>query len=116
VGYCHALPVLADFEKLGVEVTPEEQARWEQFKEKYHTDGHATRGEAEECYRRFVLDNCTQLECEDKSQQRKCKVCGAWTTKYALVGDYKIVQLCDEHRNMETLERLVNKPSVIFSS
>jgi len=116
IGYCHAAPVLSDFVKLGIEVSEEEQARWREFESKYHTDGHATRGEAEECYRRFVLDNNTVLECEDRTQQRMCKVCGAWTTKFAMVGDHKIVQLCDAHRNKEELEKLVCKPSVIFSS
>jgi hypothetical protein len=116
VGYCNAVPVPGDFEKLGIPITSEDRDRWELHKDKYHTTGHESKEAAEECYRQYVLDNRTTYDHEDKNQQRKCAVCGEWTTKYAMVGDYKIVCLCDDHRNRHNVEALVNKPSVIFSS
>ncbi len=51
-----------------------------------HLDGHATAAEAYACYRRFQLAHET-VRGERKDTQRKCRVCGDWTTHEVVVGN-----------------------------
>lgn len=83
------------------------KAELEPFRNKYHTDGHATEEEAYGCYKQYLLDNSLRLDGFDPKQQNKCVVCDSWTQKSARIGywfaDY---DLCDEHLNRETVETL----------
>ena len=74
---------------------------------RYHDDGHATSEEAIACYRRYELDQATRF-VEDPEAQKKCQVCGSWTTKRALVGNelMRDYVLCEEHANHAELEKL----------
>lgn len=85
------------------------------FSHKYHSDGHNSSDEACDCYKEYQLDHQLQLDHEDKNQQRKCQVCGEWTTKFALL-DCSIFQLCDEHRNREEIAKLYKAASFSMSS
>lgn len=85
--------------------------------ERYHDDGHATAEEACECYKQYVLDNLTNLEFGlTEDTQHKCEApgCGAWTQKVAMV-DHHPYNLCDDHRNLETLQDLVTVSTSISS-
>lgn len=80
------------------------------YKDRYHTGGHETKEEACECYKRYLLDQRVRLDAgETKDTQHRCEVdgCEAWTQKQASV-DHRTFLLCDDHRNMETLEKLFN--------
>lgn len=78
------------------------------FRHKFHTDGHATKEEAERCYYDFCLDHVREGTMLD--EQRRCQFpgCEAWTQKYLdnpqLGMVFHFVCLCDEHRNREGLE------------
>jgi hypothetical protein len=111
-GYCRA------YKEPNLEKEPywseHEIAKYKDNKEKYHSNGHATEEEARECYRQWILDNELRF-WEANDTQRKCKVCGAWTSNVAEV-DCKIFTLCDEHNNRKTVEQLLETPGQIWSS
>lgn len=73
---------------------------------KHHVDAHATREEAEACYKAYLLDTRTR-ESAMKDQMGRCRVCGEFTTGLMCVGAYQLYILCDAHRNREALESLV---------
>lgn len=80
------------------------------FKEKYHTEGHATANEAIECYHEFLLDQQLRFS-DDMESQKKCKVCGAWTTHRAyLLGDGAFcgeVVLCQKDATRENVSQAI---------
>lgn len=64
----------------------------------YHTDGHATKEEAEDCYRRYLATTAILGMFEDT--QMRCKVCEAWTQHYAQIQD-TVYTLCPDHQTYE---------------
>lgn len=90
-------------------------AKYEPLKGNYHSDGHATKEEAEACYRKFLLDTQLRIDLFNKDQQEKCAACDAWTQKAAMV-DTTIFHLCDEHLTREQVERLYPAVGSIISS
>lgn len=116
VGYCDKKPDPADFERLGIHVSQAELERWEKYGDKYHTDGHVTEDGAIECYRQYELDNRLRLDCKHSDEQRKCEVCGHWTDTAAMVGAYRVYELCDIHRTRDEVEKLFKGSSQIISS
>lgn len=100
-------------------------ARYARFQHKYHTDGHATAEEAELCFRGFELDNhlsfgrMTVAEAKDRRLQlyycqapyanaAKTKDCNELTASSAWIsgGGTRHWNLCEEHLNRETVEKL----------
>jgi hypothetical protein len=78
-------------------------------------EAHATREEAEECFRRYLLDG--QRE-ESYGDWTGCEICGE-PTKQGLTARAPLgngFPLCDKHRNPETLESLVQRSSRIVAS
>lgn len=78
--------------------------------------GHATPEEAREHYRLYLLDNANY---EDRlvSTQQKCEVCGEWTQGIASIPvNMESHVLCDEHRNRETLDKIMYRVGHIVSS
>lgn len=83
------------------------------FRAKFHTDGHATKEEAERCFYEHSLDRVHEIE--NSSIQHRCSVplplpgsfCDAWTTKGlespGYGGCFQVTWLCDAHRNREGL-------------
>jgi hypothetical protein len=110
----------------------------QQFKGSYHTDGHATRDEAEECYKKYLIDQRLRLDGHMPDTQKKCQspahweallemkpherdpeavLCGEWTQGYATVdGDTHRFYLCDEHRTRECVDLLMPSPAVTWTS
>lgn len=68
-------------------------------------DGHITQKEAEDCYKKYTLDNNLIFGSIDNAQF-KCEICGVWTSKDALINGWHIYHLCDEHCNRTTVETL----------
>jgi hypothetical protein len=114
VGYCRPAMTEADYEYLEKHLnytTPTaDRERHAATAHKHHLDGHATKEEACACYHEYQLDHSLQLDREMSDQQQKCRKCQAWTSKYAMLGESKILVLCDEHNNRETVAELT-KPS-----
>lgn len=76
---------------------------------------HATKEEAEDCYRGYLLDNRLRLDGKDANAQHKCRECGEWTSGLAEC-DLTIVVLCDEHRTREIFEKYFPEVGQIISS
>jgi hypothetical protein len=79
--------------------------------------GHATPEEAREHYRLYLLDNARYDDGVMIDEMRKCEVCGEWTMFYAHIPlNMERHILCDEHRNRETLDRVMHRVKQIISS
>lgn len=114
-GYCcQFVPFSDDFIK-NFHISESEVEKHNKFSDKYHTDGHETLEGACECYKEYQLDHQLQLDHEDKNQQRKCEVCGEWTTKFAMI-DCSLYHLCDEHRNREEVSKLYESSTFSMAS
>ena len=71
---------------------------------KHHTDGHDTKEEACLCYRNYLLDHHLRFD-KMSNQQLRCEVCKEYTEGYAQI-EYKMIVLCDKHRNRESVEEI----------
>lgn len=94
IGYCSG-PEFAKYDK-----TSENSRR-------YHDDGHATAAEAHACHRQYELDQHVSFH-EREDTQKKCLVCGAWTTKRVLIGCeiQREYELCEAHQDRASLEKV----------
>lgn len=106
-GYCAAFKPMAEIcASIGMPVNPDKAARHDRFATKYHTDGHATREEAERCHYEYVLDNELREFQVGEDTQHKCEMpnCPNWTQAGMFVGNWETHMLCDEHRNRAGIE------------
>lgn len=81
------------------------------FKDKYHTDGHATVAEAHACYREYILDQELHIFPERPSPDHlhRCQApeCERYTSGMITCGSFNQWMLCDEHRTRATVEQLL---------
>ena len=78
--------------------------------------GHLTEAEAQEHYKAYLLDTNLHLDQRLHDEQRKCKVCGAWTQGQATIPTwYFTAVLCDEHRTREHVVALLTVGNVMMS-
>ena len=122
IGYCRGwdesteerlVARLGDFGKM----TFVEQEGRRAHQGRYHEDGHETSDEACECYKRYLLDNDVNLEfgtTEDTQHRCEYEGCEAWTQTVAMVNS-RTYNLCDDHRNLKSLEDVVVVGSSISS-
>jgi hypothetical protein len=71
--------------------------------------GHATKEAAYEHYTQWRVD-LIKLDGRDQEHQSKCRVCAAWTDRFAYVDHRPFGEewpLCDEHRTHAQAERLL---------
>lgn len=85
-----------------------------QFKDKHHDGGHATQEESEECYSQYLLDQRLRLGLLNNGFNQ-CAICGELTNKYAEL-DMTQYNLCDQHNNKESVEKLHKPSEIIISS
>jgi hypothetical protein len=73
----------------------------------FHRDGHATRQEAEACYRNYELNHVLALDGPDSLEARRCEVpcCDAMTHGLATLGHQRF-SLCDAHRTRDIVAQL----------
>ena len=74
---------------------------------KCHDGGHATKEEAEECYKQYTLDFMIRIS-EDKENARqlnRCEHegCKEYTSGAVWIGAYDVINLCKEHRTREVI-------------
>jgi hypothetical protein len=134
-GYCRGwddTPLDEVAARIGMPLAMLEQdrAQHEPFRDKYHTDGHATKQEAERCFRDYQLDHelhelrgpsDEQHRCQamwryvDKEQQGRVvatvehyepagpESCMQWTQHAMAIGGYStdLTWLCDGHRKRD---------------
>lgn len=68
-----------------------------------------TKEEVLEMYRQYLLERYTMYTSDD--EQRKCEVCGKWTSTYATIDQFgKHFWLCSEHANDDEVDRLFQIP------
>lgn len=119
-GYCRAYePIPEDAGFMSPEAIRAENERMAAFSGKFHEDGHATKEEACECYKEFLLDTHSHFpakEPEQASQQFKCQVCGAWTACTAQVGAYGLFFVCPEHCTREHVAELMRISTAVAKS
>jgi len=80
------------------------------LRDKFHTLGHATEDEAQDCYKQYLLDTSLTLkttEPENANQQNRCRVCKKFTACLAMVGAYSMFVLCPEHQTREVVAGLL---------
>lgn len=111
VGYCCEFkPIAEDGTILPAEHARQWNAKIAPLAGNFHTDGHATEEEACECYKRYILDVDLRLmpeEPKDASSQHRCQVCKEFTACYAMVGCYRMFNLCPTHQTREEVEKLL---------
>lgn len=110
VGYCQSYHPLDESGIISPEMAKSENERMKPFEGKFHDTGHATKEEACDCYKEFLLDTHAYFpakEPESASQQFKCQICGAWTACMAQVGPYRIFQVCPAHCTREHVATLL---------
>ena len=111
-GYCcEYRPLAEDCGFLSPEQVRRENEKMEALKGKFHTDGHATEEDAQQCYKEYLLDTSLRLmkqEPPNASQQNRCQACKAFTACYAQVGPYRMFTLCPEHNTREQVDVLLN--------
>jgi hypothetical protein len=107
-GYCHTYKPIPEDEGLG-EWAKRANEKLAPLAANFHDTGHATEAEAQECYKKYMLDTSLRLtpkEPENPHQLNRCQVCGTFTACHAYVGAYQIFTLCPEHQTRETVESL----------
>ena len=73
------------------------------FQDKFHADGHATKQDACECYRQFLLDMHVR-KVTSTGAMYECRVCKTFTPDYVLIGNTIFVVLCKDHQSREYYE------------
>lgn len=110
-GYCKEYkPISVDVNYLPEYWIKEYNEKMSLLINNFHTTGHSTEEEAQECYKNYLLDVDLQLCLEEPvnaSQQHKCKICNEWTACYAFVGSYRQFCLCPEHQTKEFVASLL---------
>lgn len=88
-----------ELERVGLSANPNETELHDKFKDKYHSDGHATKEEAERCHYEYILDN--EIREFTSTNERHCRYpdCEEWTEKGFQISSFNMIRLCDQHRN-----------------
>lgn len=115
VGYCRKYKEWTPEEIEMYHLRQEDIDRPALLKHKYHSDGHATKEEAEACYLEFLLDQELSLNHKDTSAQHKCEICGEWTQGFAYL-DMRVFILCEKHQNKESVAKVFGSITEIWSS
>lgn len=81
-------------------------------------DPHTTKDEAYECWTRYLLAERLRLDGFDPRTQHQCQApgCDTWTQYRASVDGSMSWDLCDEHRNAETVAELLGTVGAAVSS
>lgn len=76
------------------------------FIEKHHTNGHATKQEAADCYKEYQLDHRLTLMVNRPDAIKPCEVCGKKTPYSVNIGGDHAFDLCEKHNNREEVAKL----------
>ena len=88
-----------------MKVRPEEREKLHRFRDKFHSDGHATAEEAEACHDEYELDFELRFR-EDQDVMKRCAVCGEFTTGRADLGEFRRYAACKEHQTREAVKEV----------
>ncbi len=118
VGFCvgwteFSAPPVGQFEWMALEHRKQVEAMLP-LKGRFHDDGHATRAEAVECYRQYLLATSVRLERRERpAQEGQCEAviepgtcCAAWTRHQAHVDGTWRAFLCEVHLTAEVVAAL----------
>ena len=107
IGYCRKWKAFEPSPYLTEEMCQRENQKLAPFISKFHSDGHATYEEACACYKEYLLDHRMERGLHP-DEQRKCKVCGAWTQVTIQVNYSGRYDLCEQHATLEEVAKLFN--------
>jgi hypothetical protein len=117
VGYCAPFRRWTDEELARFGFSRQMVEADEKLEAGHHEGGHATEGEACECYKKYLLDRYLRLGQVDANHQNRCEVCGEFTQLYATIpSEMKHWVLCERHNTREGVEKVFPAPSEIWSS
>lgn len=116
VGYCCERHIWneEDEKRFGIDAESM-NSKTDPFKEKYHTDGHATPEEAAECYLEYQLDQHMHIR-NSSSSQHKCAICDEWTQGIVTIGESRMLTLCEKHQTKDDIRKIVKPSTQIWSS
>jgi hypothetical protein len=77
-------------------------------------EGHATKEEAQECYRKYILEH--MVSRGRLTEWHSCRVCRAPAKNFADVGGLELLVLCDEHNTTQQIEKLTPHFTEVISS
>lgn len=115
VGYCAGFLEPEEFERVGIHLPDRDKELQEKFRDKYHKDGHETADEACECYRQYLIDHESRF-LKHSDELRKCEICGEWTDTMVMVGQSRMYELCENHQDDESIEKVMPKIGEIWGS
>jgi hypothetical protein len=126
VGYCHPFEEWSDeriervFGKNGRDEYESYMADMRRFAHKHHDGGHRTASEACNCYKEFLLDHNLVFRDDQKNANALYRCQAEGCENYSsgsgsLTGHYEHWTLCPEHRNRETVEKILTVGESWFS-
>lgn len=69
-------------------------------------DGHASKQEAENCYKSYILDKHLQLDGKIDGALFKCQMCDNYSDGCVYIEGWMRYKLCDTHRTRAVVETL----------
>lgn len=100
IGYCAGWNLRYEDDTFWMLTNADQRIKFDQNKDRFHTDAHPTKEEAIECYKHYRLDMHLSFHIAPDIK-RKCSICGEWTSEYAQIGGYHQFFLCDLHVHRE---------------
>lgn len=67
---------------------------------------HKSEAEACDCYKQYKIDN--HLKFSNLESLHRCEVCSKFSSGYASVLGGQTFKLCDDHKNPESVKKLMN--------
>ena len=106
VGYCHPYEDLSQTQIWNM-MSEEDRRNHVLFKDKYHSKGHDTAEEANQCYKQYLLDQRLRFYT-DPNSMKHCEICKVWTLTRAWIklGVGREYVLCPEHASAEYVKSL----------
>lgn len=107
IGYCMPYNII-DPDKEGSTLIASEEYKQKvrDNKDLYHSDGHETEEEAQQCYKNYLLDEA-RYNSHMIDQMLRCEICREFTDLVVHV-DNRTFILCEEHNNREGLNSVLN--------
>jgi hypothetical protein len=100
IGYCSA------YREPNIPINPDRLKTMRDFSIKHHSEGHSTPEEANQCYKKYLLDQRLTLMQQYIDVQHKCAVCGEFTQCCVSIDGWHKYTLCEKHNNREEVEKL----------
>lgn len=93
-------------------MSEEQKSKIRATSEKHHSNGHATKEEAENCYKNYLFDEGVRISVMT-NQKLRCEICKQFTDGIVHIGNgYEFHILCDNHQDRESIKSLLHVEDV----